>query len=172
MIDVEVLEKASGAWETATAEDLRVMRVRWLTEDRFDIDVRDHTITVDQPVDVGGADVGPTPTELFVASLASCVAFYARRYLRRHRLDPAGLEVTTSYRMGAKPARVAAVDMEIHLSREIPSERRAGLLAQARHCTVHNSIAHTPDIAITLAPASQPTSETLSRCVGHSGGGL
>ena len=154
MIDVEVLEKSSGARESLTAQDTQVMRVRWLAEDHFDIQVRDHTITVDQPVEVGGADVGPTPTELFVASLASCVAFYARRYLRRHGIDPAGLEVTTSYRMGTKPARVAAIDMEIHLSREIPSERRAGLLAQAGHCTVHNSIAHTPDIAITLAPAS------------------
>jgi putative redox protein len=40
---------------------------------------------------VGGGDVGPTPTELFVAGLASCVAFYARRYLRRHDIDAEGL---------------------------------------------------------------------------------
>jgi uncharacterized OsmC-like protein len=154
MLDVEVLGEASGMRESVTAPDTQVLSVRWTTEDRFDIQVRDHTITVDQPVEVGGADVGPTPTELFVASLASCVAFYARRYLRRHRIDPTGLQVTTSYRMGTKPAKVAAIDMEIHLSHEIPSERRAGLLAQAGHCTVHNSIAYTPDIAITLSPAS------------------
>ena len=59
--------------------------------------------------------------------------------------------MTTSYRMGAKPARVAAVEMEIHLPAELPRGRRAGLPAQAAHCTVHNSIMHTPDIAITLA---------------------
>lgn len=154
MNHVEVLEESRKASESRTAQGTQVMRARWLGEDRFDIQVRDHTVTVDQPVEAGGADVGPTPTELFVASLASCVAFYARRYLRRHRIDPAGLEVTTSYRMGAKPAHVATIDMEIHLSREIPKERRAGLLAQAGHCTVHNTIVHTPDIAITLAPAS------------------
>lgn len=127
------------------------MRVQWQADDRFDIRVRSHTITVDQPTDLGGDDLGPTPTELFIASLASCVGFYARRYLRRHHLDPAGLEVVTRFEMGTRPARVAVVDMEIVLSAEIPPERHAGLLAQAAHCTVHNSITHTPDIAIRLS---------------------
>ena len=77
--------------------EAQVMRVRWEADDFFAVQVREHTVTVDQPAELGGADVGPTPTELFVAALASCVAFYARRYLRRHHIDPAGLEVTTSY---------------------------------------------------------------------------
>lgn len=76
---------------------------------------------------------------------------YARRYLRRHHIDPAGLEVTTSYRIGAEPARVAAVELEIHMPAVLPWGRGAGLLVQAAHCTVHNSIMHTPDIAIALA---------------------
>jgi len=130
------------------------MRVQWQAEDRFDIQVRSHTITVDQPADAGGDDLGPTPTELFVASLASCVGFYVRRYLRRHHIDPAGLEVTTRFQMGAKPTRVAVVDMEISLTAELQPDRHAGLLAQAKHCTVHNSITHTPDIAIRLASAN------------------
>jgi len=140
--------------KSLAATDAQVMHVRWQSEDRFDIQVRGHTITVDQPTEIGGGDVGPTPTELFVAGLASCVGFYARRYLRRHHLDPAGLEVTTSYHMGSKPARVAAVEMEIHLPAELPADRRAGLLAQAAHCTVHTSITHTPNIAITLESTS------------------
>jgi putative redox protein len=61
------------------------LQVRHLGDDRFAIDVRGHEIVVDQPVDAGGQDTAPTPTELFVASLAGCVAFYARRYLN---LDP------------------------------------------------------------------------------------
>ena len=145
---------ATLARNPLTAPDAQMMRVRWQADDRFDIQVRGHTITVDQPAEVGGGDVGPTPTELFVAGLASCVGFYARRYLRRHHIDPAGLEVTTSYRMGARPARVDAVEMEIHLPAELPPDRRAGLLAQAAHCTVHTSITHTPDIAITLTSTS------------------
>ena len=73
------------------------MTVSHLGADRFAIEIRGHTVTVDQPIDVGGDDTAPTPTELFIASLASCVAFYARRYLARHDIPTEGLSVTSSY---------------------------------------------------------------------------
>jgi len=55
------------------------LRVRHVDGDRFTVDVRGHSLTVDQPVGDGGTDTAPTSTELFVAGLASCVAFYDRR---------------------------------------------------------------------------------------------
>jgi len=63
--------------------------VTHVSGDRFAIQVRGHRLVVDQPVADGGQDAGPTPTELFVGSLAACVAFYARRFLARHDLDGA-----------------------------------------------------------------------------------
>ena len=130
--------------------ELATMRVDHRSGDRFDISIRDHVVTVDQPVDAGGDDTGPTPTELFVAGLGSCVAFYARRYLRRHRLDESGLSVDVSYRMGSKPARVAGVDVRINLPADFPPARRDALLAVAGHCTVHNSITSAPEITVRL----------------------
>jgi uncharacterized OsmC-like protein len=124
--------------------------------DRFGIAVRGHTLTVDQPVDAGGEDTAPTPTELLVASLASCVAFYARRYLARHGLPTHGLGVDASFEMGTHPARVSAVDVRLHLPDGVPESRRAPLLAVARHCTVHNTLEHAPDVAIELAEAHTP----------------
>jgi len=100
------------------------------------------------PAAARGLPAAPTPTELFVAGLASCVAFYARRYLRRHQLNASGLRVETSYTMASKPARVALVDLQIHVPLELPPERREGLLAAAGHCTVHSSITTAPEIAI------------------------
>jgi uncharacterized OsmC-like protein len=118
--------------------------------DRFDIRVRGHTITVDQPVDRGGEDQAPTPTELFVASLASCVAFYARRHLRRHHLDAGGLAVRAAYTVADRPARVGSVAVELTVPPGVPESRRTALLAVARHCTVHNTLTHPPAISITV----------------------
>ena len=128
--------------------DLATMRVEHRAGDRFDIRVRDHLLTVDQPPGVGGEDAGPTPTELFVAGLASCIAFYAGRYLRRHKLDATGLTVETSYRLGTKPARVTEVDLRIHVQQPLPPARRDGLVAVASRCTVHNSITAPPAITV------------------------
>ncbi len=126
------------------------LTVRHLGGDRFAIDVRGHTITVDQPAEAGGDDSAPTPTELFVASLASCVAFYARRYLARHGIDADGLEVTTDFTMASRPARVGEIRIAIAPPTALPAERRDAFLAVASHCTVHNTIEHALPVSITL----------------------
>ncbi len=124
------------------------MTVRPLGNDRFAIDVRGHTLLVDQPPDAGGEDTAPTPTELFIAGLASCVAFYARRYLARHDLASEGLSVHISYVMGSRPARVSQITLRITPPAGLPEERRAALLAVASHCTVHNTLEQSPDVDI------------------------
>lgn len=127
--------------------------VRHLDGDRFAIGVRDHMFTVDQPVGVGGDDTAPTPTELFVASLASCVAFYARRYLARHALPTAGLIVTADYTLGERPSRVTEIRVDIRLPDGVPDQRRDALLAVASHCTVHNTLTDSPQITVEYADA-------------------
>lgn len=133
------------------------LTVQHVDGDRFTIGIRDHLVDVDQPVSDGGEDTAPTPTELFVASLASCVAFYARRYLVRHHLPTTGLRVTTDYRMGSHPARVADVRIGIALDSAVPHDRREVLLAVASRCTVHNTLTHPPTIDIALADSPSPT---------------
>lgn len=125
--------------------------VHHLTGDRFAIDVRGHTLLVDQPADAGGTDTAPTPTELFVAGLASCVAFYARRYLARHQFDSSGLTVSASYEVGGRPTRVHRISIVVTPPVDLPAERRAAFLAVASHCTVHNTLTEPSDIEIALA---------------------
>ncbi len=73
--------------------------------DSYTIVTRGHTVLVDQPIDAGGADTAATPTEMFVGSLASCVAFYAGQFLQRHGLDRHGLSVSADFTMAAdRPA--------------------------------------------------------------------
>lgn len=128
--------------------------VRHERNDRFSIDVRGHRVYVDQPEDDGGDDTAPTPTELLVASLASCVAFYARRYLSRHGLPQEGLAVAADFTMSSRPARVGHVDVRLTLPPAISAERRAALLAVASHCTVHNSLIEGPMVRIALTERS------------------
>jgi uncharacterized OsmC-like protein len=127
------------------------MQVRHETEDRFRIDIRSHSLVVDQP---GSGDAGPTPTELFVASLASCAAFYAERFLVRHGVDPAGLGVSCSYEMAEdRPARVRTIDLSLTLPTAVPLELEPRLRAVVERCTVHNSIVAPPTVSLELALA-------------------
>jgi len=126
--------------------------VRHVDGDAYAITAREHQVLTDQPVADGGSDAAVTPTELLVASLASCVAFYAGRYLLRHGLDRAGLAVTAEFDMAAdRPARVGAVRLRITVPGGVPAQRTDALLAVASHCTVHNTLRQQPDVSIELA---------------------
>lgn len=129
------------------------LQVRPLGGDQFAIDIRGHTITVDQPLDAGGGDTAPTPTELFIAALASCVAFYARRYLERHHLSSDGLRVSADFDIGGRPARVTWIRVLITPPADLPEDRREAFLAVASHCTVHNTLSHPASVDILLAGA-------------------
>jgi len=135
------------------AQDVHRLEVSHVDGDAYAIEVRGHRLLVDQPEDAGGQDTAPTPTELFAASLASCVAFYAGRYLHRHGLDRTGLRVRTEFTMATdRPARIDTVHVTVLPPPGLPEQRRAALLAVASHCTVHNTLHQPPEIVIGLEP--------------------
>lgn len=129
------------------------IRVRHEGGDRYRIAIRGHEVLVDQPVDDGGEDTAPTPTELFVAGLASCVAFYGGRYLRRHGLPTEGLAVECAFVFAPdRPARVGKIEIVVRLPEGFPSDRRQAFRSVVEHCTVHNSLVQPPEIGIALEP--------------------
>jgi len=135
----------------ASAEDADGMEVRFVAGEEYEVAVRGHHVVVDQPADAGGHDSAPTPTELFVASLATCVAFYAGRYLTRHGCSRDGLAVSVGYDMASdRPARVSAINLAVRVPAGLPPERWAALRAVVSHCTVHNSLASPPPVTIDL----------------------
>ena len=118
--------------------------------DRMAIRIRGHDLVSDQPMDAGGEDAGPTPTELFVAGLAACVGFYAERFLRRHG-SADGLSVTCDFAMSQdRPSRVASVDLRIDVPGPLREEVRDALRRAVDHCTVHNSLRTPPAVRMEI----------------------
>lgn len=129
--------------------------------DSFEIRVRGHVLTVDQPLSDGGDDTAPTPVELFVAAVASCAAHYAGRFLDRHGAGRDGLSVRAEFRMADdRPARVAALSLTV-LAPTLPPQRLPALRAVVSHCTVTNTLARAPEIELEVrgAPAGETAPE-------------
>ena len=145
------MTRTQAAAPSASAGDGQGMEARFVAGEAYEVTVRGHRLVVDQPADAGGQDSAPTPTELFVASLASCVAFYAGRFLTRHGYSRDGLAVSAGYEMASdRPARVSSVRLAMRVPADLPPERWAALRAVASHCTVHNSLASPPSVSIDL----------------------
>ena len=133
-------------------EDAKLIEVTFLAGESYEALVRGHRVVVDQPIGSGGADGGPTPVELFVASLATCVAFYAGRYLTNHGYGLDTLAVSAGFAMADdRPARVAAITLVVQVPAELPAERRSALRAVVKGCAVHNTLASDPSITLEIA---------------------
>lgn len=126
-----------------------MIKVAYVGGDRLQIEVRGHELFTDQPVDDGGDDTAPTPTEIFVSSLTACIAFYAERFLRRNKLSTAGLSVVSDYRWAENPHRVGEIDLVVEAPGLTP-EKQSAFLRVIEHCTVHNTLHHPPEIRLRL----------------------
>lgn len=62
-----------------------------------DISVRGHTLTGDEPLDAGGADLGPNPYELLLAALGACTAMTVRLYAARKGWPLESVEVALQH---------------------------------------------------------------------------
>lgn len=136
---------------TTRPADKRAVHVTHRGGDRFEISVGGHVVAVDQPHELGGADSAPTATELFIGSLAACIAVNARRYLDRNDFSDHGFWVEADYDLASRPPRVSAVTIRLHLPAGFPESRRNALLAVASRCPVHATLTSEPDVSITIA---------------------
>ncbi|HET8569984.1 MAG TPA: OsmC family protein [Candidatus Limnocylindria bacterium] len=121
--------------------------VHHLQGDAYAVFTRGHRIVVDQP---STGDSGQTPLELFVASIASCAAFYAGRFLARHGVT--GHRVDCVYEQ-AQDGSVSRVALTLHTSRPLADALRSGAVRAMEHCTVVRSIRGGLDVTVGVADA-------------------
>ena len=68
-----------------------------------------HTLVSDEPPRNGGADVGPAPFDLLLASLGACTAMTLKMYAEHKQWPLEALEVRLHYHGGETPPRIERV---------------------------------------------------------------
>lgn len=131
------------------SESEHELRVTHAHGSRFRIVVRGHELFVDQPLSTHGADTAPTPTELFVASVAACAAYYGRTYLARRGL-PDTVDVTARWRLSRGPDRVAHVSLLVDAP-GVPRDKLVVFRRVLEGCLVHNTLKNPCDVEIQLS---------------------
>ncbi|HEV7771615.1 MAG TPA: OsmC family protein [Solirubrobacterales bacterium] len=94
-----------------------------------------HTLVVDEPVEAGGTDTGPRPTQLLAASLAACTAITVEMYADRKGWDIGPIEVNVDVEHEGHVPSTFAVALK--LPAELSDEQRNLLLRIAGKCPVH-----------------------------------
>ena len=106
---------------------------------RHTVQVRDHQLTVDEPLDVGGDDMGPDPQELIAVSLASCTAITMEMYAARKGWDIGHVEVAVEY-SPAERGCPTKFQLVMRLPENLPDEQVERLRVIAAKCPVHRAL--------------------------------
>jgi putative redox protein len=105
-----------------------------------------HSVVVDEPLEAGGTDTGPTPTRLVAAALAGCVAVTMEMYAQRKgwEIGRVEVEVEVAYD-GPAPSAFAVT---VRLPDVLSEEQRERLLVIAGKCPVHKTIAAATPVSV------------------------
>ncbi|MEL6405731.1 MAG: OsmC family protein [Chloroflexota bacterium] len=125
------------------------------------IQTANHVIYADEPIDDGGTDTGPSPTEMAMGALGACIAMTMRLYAERKGWALEGVEIELSFERfsGKDYEGHAGDDRYVHEIRKaitlhgpLTDEQRNRIKEIGAKCPVHRLIA-TPSYFVDQAIA-------------------
>ena len=111
------------------------------------IQVHQHELLVDEPLDKGGEDLGPAPGDYLCAALASCKAITLRMYVQRKKWNVEQIKVTVNLALGTKmPSGNNTFFCELSFKGELNDEQQKRLLVIANSCPLHRLLGKPNDV--------------------------
>jgi putative redox protein len=91
-------------------------------------------MTFDEPAELGGSNLGPTPVEGVAAALGACTAITIRMYCQRKGWPLDGVDVDVDIDWEARPQTVRRT---VTIHGDLDDEQRARINKVADACPVH-----------------------------------
>ncbi|MBE0656886.1 MAG: OsmC family protein [Bryobacteraceae bacterium] len=126
------------------------LTVNYLGNFQFEAETRGLKVLCDQPVEDQGDNEAMTPTELFVASLATCSAYYAVYYLKTRNLPKDGLKVKVNAEKASGPARISKFQIRVELPGISDPQHIEGVRRSVAKCLVKNTLMMAPEFEVEI----------------------
>ena len=110
---------------------------------RAEIKSGTNTIIADEPLDVGGKDLGLSPSEILASSLAACTCITVRMYADRKEwnLDEVLVDITLEKLEGK-----SKFTRSLQFIGNLDEAQRARLMAVANKCPIHQTLTNPIEI--------------------------
>ena len=112
--------------------------------------VKGHSVRTDQAPPLG-ADSAPTPFDLFLASIATCMGFYAVHFCRERGIATEGLGLSLETVRDAEKKRLSSIDVALTLPAGFPEKYRAAIGRAVDQCAVKKHVLEPPAFTLTVS---------------------
>ncbi len=138
-----------AADDELSAEPGSVVARTYSTGFRTEIAAGDHAILADEPANVGGTNLGPSPYELLSSALAACTTMTLKMYAGFKKLDLESVTVRVVHdKIHAddcldcenKTGKIDEFRRELTLEGDLTDEQRERMLEIADKCPVHKTL--------------------------------
>ncbi|HUH34845.1 MAG TPA: OsmC family protein [Moheibacter sp.] len=116
---------------------------------RTQIETTSHRFVSDEPIDLGGNDLGPNPGEFLSAALAACTTITVKMYAERKawNLEEAIVEVDF---VRDRKENVTKFTKSVELIGDLDEDQRKRLFDIAARCPIHQALINPIEIESTL----------------------
>ena len=114
---------------------------------RFNVKSKDYEFVID------AKGKGITPPDTLLASLASCIGVYIRKYAEGAKLAISRFKITAEAELTKeKPVRFSQINVSIYLGGTALDERRKKVLSDfINNCPIHNTLETKPNISVNIS---------------------
>jgi uncharacterized OsmC-like protein len=116
----------------------------------FESKLGNHSLLIDMPSSMGGADRGPRPSELFIAALASSIGAAVADHCTRLGFDTHEMTVDFQFDEVDQPTRLANLQVTIRLPHCACAGQEQAILDLAEHCLIYETLVKRNGIQIEL----------------------
>jgi putative redox protein len=106
--------------------------------------IGDHIVRADQPVKTGGGGTAPSSSDLFLASIALCAAYYVLDFCLQRNIPTDGVGVLMKTHKNETTKMMDRIEIEINLPPQFPRKYDKAVVRAADLCWVKKHIQNSP----------------------------
>ena len=113
-------------------------------------DVKGHRVRTDQPPPLGG-DSASSPFDLFLASIATCMGFYALRFCQERGIATEGLGLSLDTVRDVEKKRLSTIKVALTLPPAFPAKYAGAIQRAVDQCAVKKHMVEPPAFELTVS---------------------
>lgn len=125
------------------------LTVHFTDSKAIETEVGGHSIKTDMPPERGGEGSAPTPTQLFMTSLASCTAYYALEFCKMRKIETTGMKFEMHCDWDEKTQRYTRFAMELTLPEGFPEKYKKAIVRTMDSCFIKKHVLTPPEFVLT-----------------------